>query len=204
MNKQDTKILILYYSLHGSTREMAMLIARGVNSVSGCEAVIRTVPKVSTVCESSEPDIPLDGAVYCDHEDLQSCDGLIIGSPTRFGNMAAPLKYFLDSTVNEWVKGTLSGKPAGAFTSTGSLHGGQEATLLTMLIPLMHHGMLLCGLPYTERQLTYTRSGGTPYGPSHVAGEKHNYAISEEENQLCIAFGKRIATIARQLKVTRD
>ena len=163
-------ILVLYYSLHGSVAEMARLIARGIESVDGMNAMLRTVPKVSTVIEAIEDATPEEGAVYCSEEDLAGCSGLALGSPTRFGNMAAPMKYFLDGTAAQWLSGSLVDKPAGVFTSTASLHGGQESTLLTMMLPLLHHGMLYCGLPYTESSLSETSTGGTPYGPSHVAG----------------------------------
>ena len=162
-------ILVLYYSRHGATRELARAIAQGIDSVPGAEARVRTVPPVSTVCEATEPDIPSDGPPYVELHDLEECAGLALGSPTRFGNMAAPLKYFLDGTTPQWLSGALAGKPACVFTSTGSLHGGQESTLLTMMLPLLHHGMLLVGIPYTESALTTTQGGGTPYGASHHA-----------------------------------
>ena len=192
------KILILYYSRDGSTAEMANLIARGVESVTGAEAVLRTVPNVSAVCEKTEPAIPSAGAIYASLDDLRDCDGLALGSPTRFGNMAAPLKYFLDSTTQLWFSGALAGKPAGVFTSTGSLHGGQETTLLSMMLPLMHHGMLILGLPYSENALRETASGGTPYGPSRYANEY--MPVTEHEASLCFAFGKRLAKTAISLK----
>lgn len=192
-------ILILYYSRHGSVANMALEIARGVEKVTGIEARLRTVPPVSANCEQTASDIPEDGALYCNEEDLRQCAGLIIGSPTRFGNMAAPLKYFLDSTSSHWLNGDLIGKPAGAFTSSASMHGGQESTLLTMLVPLLHHGMVLAGLPYSEEALTRTQSGGTPYGPSHVAGENQVNTITPEEKQLCAALGNRIAQLALKL-----
>lgn len=193
------KILILYYSRDGSTSEMANLIARGVESVKDAEAVLRTVPEVSTVCEKSAAEIPSKGAIYVSLDDLRHCDGLALGSPTRFGNMAAPLKYFLDSTTELWFSSALSGKPAGVFTSTGSMHGGQETTLLSMMLPLLHHGMVILGLPYSEHTLRETSSGGTPYGPSRVTNE--DKPISEHEKALCLAFGKRLALMARQLKI---
>lgn len=192
-------VLVLYYSRHGATAQMAMEIARGVEQITGIEARVRTVPSVSPDTQQSEPEIPSDGALYCSLEDLQECSGLILGSPTRFGNMAAPLKHFIDSTSTLWLNGHLIDKPAAAFTSTGSLHGGQEATLLTMLIPLLHHGMVLAGLPYSEKQLMTTASGGTPYGASHVAGSGNDNPISAEEKQLCQALGKRIASLAQSL-----
>lgn len=192
------KILILYYSRDGSTTEMANLIARGVESVKNAEAVLRTVPDVSTVCEKTANSIPDEGAVYATLDDLKDCDGLALGSPTRFGNMAAPLKYFLDSTTELWFSGALSGKPAGVFTSTGSLHGGQETTLLSMMLPLLHHGMLMLGLPYSENALRETTSGGTPYGPSRVTSD--DMPITEQEKLLCLALGTRLAKTALLLK----
>jgi NAD(P)H dehydrogenase (quinone) len=194
-----TEILVLYYSHGGAVRDMAQLIARGVESVAGVKARVRTVPRVSTVCEATEPDIPVQGAPYAELRDLEECAGLALGSPTRFGNMAAPLKYFLDGTSGLWLKGALIGKPAAVFTSTASMHGGQETTLLSMLLPLMHHGMLVLGLPYSEPELTATASGGTPYGASHVAGPMSDRPISEEERKLCIALGKRLAETALKL-----
>ncbi|WP_411728523.1 NAD(P)H:quinone oxidoreductase [Methyloglobulus sp.] len=192
------KILILYYSRNGSTTEMANLIARGVESVKGTEAVLRTVPDVSTVCEKTASTIPEEGGIYATLDDLKDCDGLALGSPTRFGNMAAPLKYFLDSTTELWFSGALSGKPAGVFTSTGSLHGGQETTLLSMMLPLMHHGMLILGLPYSENALRETTSGGTPYGPSRVTSD--DMPITEQEKALCLALGARLAKTSLLLK----
>lgn len=191
-------ILILYYSQHGATRELARQIARGVESVAGCRARLRTVPKVSTVCEATAPAIPDSGAPYVERQDLADCAALALGSPTRFGNMAAPLKYFLDGTAPEWMQGTLAGKPACVFTSSASMHGGQESTLLTMMLPLLHHGMLIVGLPYTEDALTHTRSGGTPYGVSHVAGQD-GAPLSDDEKKLAFAQGKRLAEAARKL-----
>jgi NAD(P)H dehydrogenase (quinone) len=192
-------ILILYYSQYGATRALAQLIARGVESVAGCRARLRTVPKVSSVCEASEPAIPEHGAPYVELSDLAECIGLAMGSPTRFGNMAASLKYFLDGTSGEWMQGALVGKPACVFTSSASMHGGQESTLLSMAIPLIHHGMLWVGLPYTESALSETRSGGSPYGVSHVSGIKNDNTISEEEKNLALAQGKRLAGIALKL-----
>lgn len=194
-----TEILVLYYSQGGSVREMAQLIARGVESVAGAKARIRTVPKVSTVCEATEPEIPTSGAPYAELRDLEECAGLALGSPTRFGNMAAPLKYFLDGTSGLWLKGTLIGKPAAVFTSTASMHGGQESTLLSMMLPLLHHGMVIVGLPYSEPELTSTTGGGTPYGASHVAGAADDKPITEAEKKLCIALGKRLAETALKL-----
>ncbi len=193
-----TKILILYYSRHGATADMAKLIARGVESISGVEAVLRTVPEVSTVCEKTAPTIPEAGAVYVSLDDLRACSGLALGSPTHFGNMAAPLKYFLDSITELWFSGALAGKPAAVFTSTSTMHGGQESTLLSMMLPLLHHGMLLLGLPYSEASLRLTRTGGTPYGASHLADD--NESISEHEKSLCLALGARLATTALRLQ----
>lgn len=193
------EILVLYYSQGGSVREMAHLVARGVESVKGVTARIRTVPKVSANCEATEPDIPDSGAPYAELKDLEECIGLAMGSPTRYGNMAAALKYFLDGTTSLWLKGTLIGKPAAVFTSTGSLHGGQETTLITMMIPLMHHGMVMVGLPYSEPELSSTTTGGTPYGASHVAGAADDRPISDDERKLCIALGKRLAETALKL-----
>ena len=196
-----TRILVLYYSRHGSVAQLAKHIARGIESVSECEAIIRTVPSVSSEIESSKPDIPEDGPLYASHEDLVSCDGLALGSPTRFGNMAAAMKYFIDSTSDIWLSGKLSGKPAAVFSSTASLHGGQETTLLSMMLPLLHHGMIITGVPYSEPGLTKLEiTGGTPYGVTHVAGSNNNLAINKTEKELCIAVGKRLASIAKQLK----
>lgn len=192
-------ILVLYYSQHGATRELARLIARGIESVPGARARLRTVPKVSTVCEAVESAIPPDGAPYVERQDLAECVGLALGSPTRFGNMAAAVKYFLDGTSAEWMQGTLAGKPACMFTSSSTMHGGQESTLLSMMLPLMHHGMLILGLPYTEPALTATRSGGSPYGVSHVAGVKNEQPISDAEKTLAIAQGRRLAEAALKL-----
>ncbi len=191
-------ILILYYSRHGSTQEMARLIARGVEE-NQIEAIIRTVPEVSTVCEAAEDDIPGQGDPYATVDDLRHCQGLALGSPTRFGNMAAPLKYFLESTTALWIEGALVNKPAMVFTSTASMHGGQETTLTSMMLPLLHHGMIISGLPYTMAELNQTQSGGTPYGPSRVTGSRGEHPISEDEKQLCIEGGKRLATLARRL-----
>jgi NAD(P)H dehydrogenase (quinone) len=191
-------ILVLYYSRHGATREMARQIARGVE-LSGLEARLRTVPAVSSECEAVAPEIPEQGALYASLDDLKGCAGLAIGSPTRFGNMAAPLKYFLDGTSSLWLSGDLVGKPAGVFTSTASLHGGQETTLLSMMMPLLHHGMLITGLPYSESALLDTRGGGTPYGPSHHAGADGKRPLDEHELTLCRALGQRLGKVAKDL-----
>ena len=195
-------ILVLYYSRHGATAEMARQIARGIEQ-AGLEARLRTVPAVSTECEAVAPGIPEQGAIYATLDDLKNCAGLALGSPTRFGNMAAPLKYFLDGTSGLWLTGELVGKPAGAFTSTASLHGGQESTLLSMLLPLMHHGMLLMGLPYSENALLETSGGGTPYGPSHFAGADGKRPLDTHETTLCRAFGERLARTAIALESQR-
>ena len=192
-------ILILYYSRYGATAEMARLIARGVEEVPGIEARLRTVPPVSTVCESTEDSIPETGAPYADMDDLRQCAGLALGSPTRFGNMAAPVKYFVDGTSSLWLSGDLRDKPAAVFTSTSSMHGGQETTLLSMMLPLMHHGMLMLGLPYSETDLLHTTSGGTPYGPSHLAGADSDRPLSDSEKRLCQALGRRLAETAVKL-----
>lgn len=196
-----TQILVLFYSQFGATRQMAELIAEGVES-TGAEARLRTVPKVSANHESTGPNIPDQGAVYCMEEDLIHCDGLIMGSPTRFGNMSAALKYFLDGTGSIWMNGQLVNKPAAVFTSCSSMHGGQESTLLSMMLPLLHQGMIISGIPYTEAALNETRTGGTPYGVSHYAGAQSDNPISEHEKQLCIALGKRVALLGSQLKST--
>jgi NAD(P)H dehydrogenase (quinone) len=196
------EILVLYYSRHGNVAHMAQCVARGVERVAGCAARLRTVPAVSTVCEATEEDIPPSGPPYAARADLVECAGLALGSPTRFGNMAAPLKYFIDGTSDLWLSGALIGKPAGVFTSTGSLHGGQETTLLSMMLPLLHHGMLLMGLPYSEPELMTTRSGGSPYGPTHVAGTDADLPLQEEEKRLCIALGQRLARTAQSLART--
>lgn len=193
-------ILILYYSRYGATAAMARHIARGVEQVTEMEARLRTVPPVSSTSEATEPAIPEAGAVYATLDDLANCSGLILGSPTRFGNMAAPLKYFLDNTSELWLTGALNKKPAGVFTSTAGLHGGQETTLLSMMIPLLHHGMIIAGIPYTETDLITTQTGGTPYGASHYAGSNSDRPISEEEQRLCRVLGKRVAELAKQLR----
>ncbi len=192
-------ILILYYSRSGATKAMSEAIARGVESVYGVEARLRTVPSISPNTVITSPEIPAEGALYVEKSDLNMCHGLILGSPTRFGNMAAPLKYFLDTTSTEWFNGALIGKPAAVFTSSASMHGGQESTLLSMMLPLLHHGMILAGLPYSESDLITTDSGGTPYGASHVAGANSDRALSPHEIRLCMALGKRIATLAVKL-----
>ncbi len=192
-------ILVLYYSRYGATQRMAERICRGVEEVTDMQARLRTVPPVSTLTEAVESDIPDDGPPYVTHEDLAACSALILGSPTRFGNMAAALKYFLDGTSSEWLAGTLAGKPAAVFTSTSTLHGGQETTLLTMAIPLLHHGMYLVGLPYTEERLQTTRSGGAPYGATHVAGMRNDRGLDEDEAHLCRVLGRRVAELARRL-----
>ena len=197
MSQHD--ILVLYYSRHGSTRDLARLIAEGVESVPGINARLRTVPPVSTVCESTEPAVPSDGAPYVEYVDLQQCIGLALGSSTSFGNMAAPMKYFWDGSSSEWMNGALIGKPACVFTSSGSMHGGQESTLLTMMIPLMHHGMMILGLPYSEPDLMTTVTGGTPYGVSHLSLADGSAPISPAEQRLAKAQGKRLAEIALRL-----
>ena len=193
------EILVLYYSHHGSVRDLARHIARGIEQTSGLTARLRTVPKVSTVCEVTEAAIPDEGAPYVEARDLEDCIGMAMGSPTRFGNMGAPLKYFLDSTSGLWLKGALAGKPAAVFTSTASMHGGQESTLLSMMLPLLHHGMIFVGIPYTEAALSATREGGTPYGASHVSGSDGNTIVSEHEKQLAVALGRRLAETAKKL-----
>ncbi len=192
-------ILVLYYSHAGSVRELARHIARGVDSVPGMSARVRTVPKVSTVIEAVAAAVPDDGPPYVTSADLSECAGLAMGSPTRFGNMAAPMKYFLDGLGGEWMRGTLSGKPGSVFTSSASMHGGQESTLLTMMVPLLHHGMVIVGVPFTEPELSATRDGGTPYGASHVAGAAGELAVSETEKKLAFAQGKRLAQIGQKL-----
>jgi NAD(P)H dehydrogenase (quinone) len=190
----DPYVLVLYYSRNGHVKMLADQIALGVES-AGMEARLRTVPAISTVCEVSESDIPDQGEIYCSQQDLADCSGLLLGSPTRFGNMAAPLKYFIDGTAGLWMNGGLIDKPAGVFSSTSSLHGGQESTLLSMMLPLLHHGMLVAGIPYSEASLTATKTGGTPYGATHVEGDR----LSDDEIRLCQAQGKRIAELATRL-----
>lgn len=192
-------ILVLFYSRHGATRKLAELIAQGIESVPGCDARLRTVPPVSTVAEATEPDVPADGAPYVELDDLTECAGIAVGSPTRFGNMASAMKYFWDGTSSQWLSGALAGKPACVFTSTGSLHGGQESTLLSMMIPLFHHGLMVLGLPYTHPELMTTASGGTPYGASHWSGLDGKKVITEDEKRLAIALGKRLAETAVKL-----
>jgi len=194
------KILVLYYSRYGSVKQMAQQVARGIESVAGMEALIRTVPSVSPTSEATEPSIPDTGAPYATLDDLKNCDGIALGSPTRFGNMAAPMKYFLDSASSVWLGGNLVNKPAAVFSSTSSLHGGQETTLLSMMLPLMHLGCILIGIPYTEADLSTTTSGGTPYGATHHTGQDGKNPLSAEEQRLCFAMGKRLADIAAKLK----
>jgi len=198
MSTESPYVLVLYYSRHGATATMAEHIARGVERIEGINARLRTVPPVSAQSEAVIDDIPDQGAVYCELDDLQNCAGLVLGSPTRFGNMAAPLKYFLDQTSTLWLSGALVDKPAAVFTSSASLHGGQETTLLTMMIPLLHHGMVLAGLSYGERGLMQTLGGGTPYGASHVAGENNNRPVDDHELSMCKALGQRIASLAKR------
>jgi NAD(P)H dehydrogenase (quinone) len=194
------QILVLYYSAGGSVRRMAEFIAEGVERVAGAQARLRTVPRVSAGFQKEVPSIPGDGPPYCEHGDLQECAGLALGSPARFGNMAAPLKAFLEGTTPLWLSGALAGKPACVFTSSGTLHGGQETTLHSMMLPLLHHGMLIVGLPYTNPELNATRSGGTPYGASHHAGIANDQPITEHERALCLAQGRRLAETALKLK----
>ena len=196
MMKQTTSpyVLVLYYSRNGHVKMLAEQLAIGIES-AGIEAKLRTVPAISTVCEASEDDIPETGDVYCSHDDLANCSGLLLGSPTRFGNIAAPLKYFIDSTGSLWLRGALASKPAGVFTSSSSFHGGQESTLLSMMLPLLHHGMVICGVPYSEPGLSQTKSGGTPYGVSHVESE----SLSPEEIQIARSQGALVANLAQKL-----
>ena len=200
MTSTPLVILVLYYSRHGATRRLAELIGQGIDAVEGCEARLRTVPAISTVAEATAPAVPAEGAPYVELADLAECAALALGSPTRFGNMAAPMKYFLDGTTAQWLSGTLVGKPACVFTSTGSLHGGQETTLLSMMLPLLHHGMLVMGLPYTHSELMTTTSGGTPYGASHWSGVAGDQSLSNESRLLAIAQGRRLADTARRLR----
>jgi len=192
-------LLVLYYSVGGSVRRMAELVAEGVERVPRAAARLRTVPKVAALTQTALPAVPPEGAPYCELRDFEECAGLALGSPTRFGNMAAPLKHFLDGTSTLWLKGTLAGKPACVFTSTASMHGGQETTLLSMMLPLLHHGMLIVGTPYTQAELNATRAGGTPYGPSHFAGTADDQPVVDAERALCIAQGRRLAEIALKL-----
>ncbi len=197
------EVLVLFYSRHGSVAAMAQAVAHGVESVPGIQARVRTVPAVSTVCEATEDNIPEQGPPYAAPRDLEECSGLALGSPTRFGNMAAALKYYLDGTSTQWLSGALQGKPAAVFTSASSMHGGQETTLLSMMLPLLHHGMLLLGLPYAESDLLDTRTGGTPYGASHLAGVDNKLPLSAEEKRLCFALGKRLASTVSALEGIR-
>ncbi len=199
MAGENREILVLYYSHTGAVRELARHIARGIEQTPGVSARLRTVPKVSTICEATDAAIPDEGAPYVELRDLEECIGLALGSPTRFGNMAAPLKYFLDSTGGAWLGGFLAGKPAAVFTSTTTMHGGQESTLLSMMLPLLHHGMILVGIPYTEPALSTTREGGTPYGASHVSGTGGVTTSSEHERLLAVALGRRLAEVAAKL-----
>jgi NAD(P)H dehydrogenase (quinone) len=196
-------ILILYYSRSGSVAALARQIARGVEEVPGMQARLRTVPPVAPITETAQPPVPDTGSPYVERRDLDECAGLLLGSPTRFGNMAAPLRHFLDSTGAEWASGTLVGKPAGVFTSTSTMHGGQEATLLSMQLPLLHHGMLIVGIPFTEPGMNTTTSGGTPYGASHVSGVDGERPMSDDERALARALGRRVADVARRLGATR-
>lgn len=200
MSSENAYVLVLYYSRSGQTAELANQIGRGIARAGDIEARLRTVPPVSPDTESSQPPVPDHGAPYATKDDLAHCAGLAIGSPTRFGNMAAPLKHFLDNTGDLWLSGALSGKPGGVFTSTGSLHGGQETTLLTMMMPLLHHGMVLCGVPYSEPALSETAAGGTPYGPSHWAGTAEQQPLTDHEKAICQSFGERLATLALKLQ----
>ena len=197
-------ILVLYYSRHGAVRQLAQYIARGIAEVEGMEARIRTVPPVSTTCEAVDKPIPDDGAPYVSLEDLRDCAGLALGSPTRFGNMAAPMKYFWDTTSALWLSGDLVNKPAAVFSSSASLHGGQETTLLSMMLPLLHHGMMIVGLPYTEAALSHTQTGGTPYGVTHVTGGNHEQPLSDDEKHLAKCQGSRLAHVARKLLSTNE
>ena len=198
-----SEILVLYYSQGGSTAEMAQTIAHGVEEISGMQARLRTVPNVSSLCEATEDSIPDSGAPYVTLDDLKECAGLILGSPTYFGNMSAAMKYFIDSTSSLWMSGELINKPAAVFTATGSMHGGQESTLLSMMLPLFHHGMILVGLPYNEQALFQTQGGGTPYGASRLTNDEDNRMLRDEEKTLCIALGKRVAEMARKLQATQ-
>lgn len=193
------EILVLYYSRRGAVKEMARLVARGIEQVPGVGARLRTVPPIASVTTVAQPPVPEAGAPYCELADLEQCAGLALGSPTRFGNMAAPMKFFWDGTGALWLRGALAGKPAAVFTSTSSLHGGQETTLLSMMLPLMHHGMMILGLPYTATELSTTETGGTPYGASHLAGSASDRPVSAEEKTLCIALGRRLAEVALKL-----
>jgi NAD(P)H dehydrogenase (quinone) len=193
------EILVLFYSRKGATAELARQVCRGVESVAGARARLRTVPAVASVVEAPQPPVPAEGPPYATHDDLRECDGLVMGSPTRFGNMAAPLKFFLDGTSALWVSGALAGKPAAVFTSTQTLHGGQETTLLSMMLPLLHHGMVIVGLPYTDTALSTTRAGGSPYGASHFAGDDTQPRLTEDERTLAVHLGRRVAELAVKL-----
>lgn len=196
-----TEILVLFYSRKGATAELARHVCRGVESVAGARARLRTVPAVASVIESPQPPVPAEGPPYATHDDLRECAGLVMGSPTRFGNMAAPLKFFLDGTSALWLTGVLAGKPAGVFTSTQTIHGGQETTLVSMMLPLLHHGMLIVGIPYTEAALSTTRAGGSPYGASHFAGDDAQQArLTDDERTLAVLLGRRVAEVAVKLR----
>ncbi len=192
-------VLVLYFSRHGALASMAQHVARGIEKVSGIHARVRTVPEVSSVTEATAPGVPAQGAPFVSFDDLKECAGLALGSPARFGNIAAPLKHFIDSTSTLWLSGALAGKPAAVFTSSSSLHGGQETTLISMMLPLLHHGMIIVGLPYSEAALMRTTSGGTPYGASHVSGLENDRPLTQDEKELCRALGTRLATVARAL-----
>ncbi len=196
-----TEVLVLFYSRKGATAELARHVCRGVESVAGARARLRTVPAVASVVESPQPPVPAEGPPYATHDDLRECAGLVMGSPTRFGNMAAPLKFFLDGTSALWLTGVLAGKPAGVFTSTQTIHGGQETTLVSMMLPLLHHGMLIVGIPYTEAALSTTRAGGSPYGASHFAGDDAQQArLTDDERTLAVLLGRRVAEVAVKLR----
>jgi len=195
-----TEILVVFYSRKGATAELARQVCRGVESVAGARARLRTVPAVAAVIEEPQPAVPAEGPPYATHDDLRECDGLVMGSPTRFGNMAAPLKFFLDGTSALWVSGALAGKPAGVFTSTQTIHGGQETTLLSMMMPLLHHGMVIVGIPYTEAALSTTRAGGSPYGASHFAGDDTQPRLTDDERTLAVLLGRRVAELAVKLR----
>lgn len=194
------EILVVYYSRYGATRKLADAVCDGIAQVPGCTARLRTVPPVSAVCEATEPAIPTDGPPYAEPKDLDECAGLALGSATRFGNMAAPMKHFVDQTISQWLSGSLIGKPAGVFTSTGSMHGGQETTLLSMMLPLLHHGMMIVGIPYQGTDLLTTTSGGTPYGASHLAGADGGKPVTDEEIRIARTLGNRIASTAKKLQ----
>jgi NAD(P)H dehydrogenase (quinone) len=195
-----TEILVLFYSRKGATAELARQVCRGVESVAGARARLSTVPAVAAVIEDPQPAVPAEGPPYATHDDLRECDGLVMGSPTRFGNMAAPLKFFLDGTSALWIRGALAGKPAGVFTSTQTIHGGQETTLLSMMMPLLHHGMVIVGIPYTEAALSTTRAGGSPYGASHFAGDDTQPRLTDDERTLAVLLGRRVAELAVKLR----